>query len=209
MSKGALGTLIVIGAIAVILLLFVLSGVGVWNSLNRNLQSVNGAQSHYSAALNTCTEKIKGVWEIANQYMTHESETFKAVAEARSGYTAAAESFSKAMSDGKGAEALTKSGADAARAAFAFRLQVEAYPQLRASETSQQNMRNLEEAVNEIKTALDDWISAIKTYNIYRGSAWPAILGNFMTKFPAEIKYYEGEVKKLNVEELNPENKKK
>jgi len=86
---------------------------------------------------------------------------------------------------------------------------VEAYPQLRASETSQQNMRNLEEAVNEIKTALDDWISAIKTYNIYRGSAWPSVVGNFMTKFPAEIKYYEGDVKKLNVEELNPENKNK
>ena len=209
MSKGVIGILAVFGIIAVAVVILIFSGIGVWNNLNRNFQTVGGAQSHYSAALNICTEKIKGVWDIANQYMAHESETFKAVAEARSGYTAAAEAFSKATSEGKGAEELTKTGSDAVRAALAFRIQVEAYPQLRAAETSQQNMRNLEEAVNEIKTALDDWISAIKTYNIYRGSAWPTIVGNFMSKFPAEIKYYEGDIKKLNVEELNPENRNK
>jgi hypothetical protein len=32
-------------------------------------------------------------------------------------------------------------------------------------------------------------------------------VGNFMKKFPASIKYYEGEVQKLDVNELNPEKK--
>ena len=202
---------IVIAAVAIILVVIVLSfamsAVGVWNKLNREYQAVEGGKSHYSAALNTCTEKIKGVWEIANQYMKHESETFIAVTQARSGYDTAKEAFEKAAAEGKGTEELTKAGTEVVKAAMAFRIQVEAYPQLRAAETSQENMRNMESSVNEIKTALDDWIVTIKNYNTYRGSAWPSIVGNFMKKFPSEIKYYEGEITKLDVNQLNPEKK--
>jgi LemA protein len=207
MKKGLIGLVILIWVIVVGVVLVVSSAVGVWNRLNRNYQAVEGANSRYSAALNTCTEKIKGVWEIANQYLKHESETFKAVAEARSGYSAAVDAFQKAASETKGIEELTRTGTDAVRAALAFRIQVEAYPQLRAVETSQENMRNMEVAINEIKTALDDWVTTIRDYNTYRGSAWPSIIGSFMRKFPSEIKYYQGDVTKLNVEQLNPENR--
>ncbi len=70
-------------------------------------------------------------------------------------------------------------------------------------------MRNMEVVVNEIKTALDDWVTAIRNYNTYRGSAWASIVGGFLSKFPSDVKYYEGDVTKLNVDELNPEAKKK
>ena len=207
MTKASIAVTTVIIIIVVIALGFLSSTVGVWNRLNRDYQAVEGGKSHYSAALNTCTEKIKGVWEITNQYMKHESETFMAVAQARSGYDVAREAFEKAAAEGKGTEELTKAGTDVVSAAMAFRIQVEAYPELRAAETSQENMRNMEASVNEIKTALDDWIVTIKNYNTYRGSAWPSVVGGFMKKFPSEIKYYEGEIKKLDVNELNPENK--
>jgi hypothetical protein len=207
MTKASIGITAVIIVIILIALGFVSSSVGVWNRLNRDYQAVEGAKSHYSAALNTCTEKIKGVWEITNQYMEHESETFMAVARARSGYQAARDAFEKAAAEGKSTEDLTKAGTEAVSAAMAFRIQVEAYPALRAVEASQENIRNMESSVNEIKTALDDWIVTIKKYNTYRGSAWPSIVGGFMKKFPADIKYYEGEIKKLDVNELNPEKK--
>jgi LemA protein len=207
MTKASIGIGAVIIVIVLIALAAVSSGVGVWNTLNREYQAVEGSKSQYSAALNTCTEKIKGVWEITNQYMDHESETFKAVAQARSGYEAAREAFEKAAAEGQGTEELTKAGAEVVNAALAFRIQVEAYPQLRAVEATQENMRNMEVSVNEIKTALDDWIVTIRKYNTYRGSAWPSIVGGFMKKFPSEIKYYEGEIKKLDVDSLNPENK--
>jgi hypothetical protein len=206
-TKASIGIAVVVIILVVIVLSLSVSIVGVWNKLNRDYQMVEGGKSHYSAALNTCTEKIKGVWEIANQYMKHESETFIAVAQARSGYEEAREAFEKAASEGKGTEELTKAGTDVVRAAMAFRIQVEANPQLRAVETAQENMRNMEASVNEIKTALDDWVVAIRNYNTYRGSAWPSIVGGFMKKFPSDIKYYEGEVKKLDVNELNPEKK--
>ena len=207
MTRKSIGIAIVVIILVIVAISIVSSAVGVWNKLNQKFQMVEGSKSHYSAALNTCTEKIKGVWEIANQYMEHESETFKAVAQARSGYDVAREAFEKAAAQGKDTEELTKAGADVVQAAMAFRIQVEAYPQLRAAETSQENMRNMESSVNEIKTALDDWIVTIRRYNTYRGSAWPSIVGGFMKKFPSEIKYYEGELKKLDVDSLNPENK--
>jgi len=207
MTKKSIGVVVVVIVLAILAISIVSSVVGVWNKLNRNYQAVEGGKSHYSAALNTCTEKIKGVWEIANQYMKHESETFIAVAQARSGYDTAREAFEKASAEGKDTEALTQAGAEVVKAAMAFRIQVEAYPELRAAETSQENMRNMESSVNEIKTALDDWVVTIRDYNTYRGSAWPSMIGGFMKKFPASIKYYEGEVQKLDVNELNPENK--
>jgi hypothetical protein len=207
MTKGSIGCMAAVVAVVLVAVVFLSSMVAVWNALNREYQAVEGAKSQYSAALNTCTEKIKGVWEITNQYMKHESETFMAVARARSGYEVAREAFEKAAAEGKGTEELTKAGTDVVNAAMAFRIQVEAYPELRAVEATQENMRNMEASVNEIKTALDDWIVTIKKYNTYRGSAWPSIAGGFMKKFPAEIKYYEGEIKKLDVNTLNPEKK--
>jgi LemA protein len=207
MTKKSIGVVVVLIVIVILAISIVSSVVGVWNKLNRDYQAVEGGKSHYSAALNTCTEKIKGVWEIANQYMKHESETFIAVAQARSGYDTAREAFEKAAAEGKDTEALTQAGTEVVKAAMAFRIQVEAYPELRAAETAQENMRNMESSVNEIKTALDDWVVTIREYNTYRGSAWPSMVGGFMKKFPASIKYYEGEVQKLDVNELNPEKK--
>ncbi|MBI4721003.1 MAG: LemA family protein [Chitinivibrionia bacterium] len=207
MTRASAGIIAAIFVIGLIVFGLMASSVGVWNKLNREYQAVEGSKSQYSAALNTCTEKIKGVWEITNQYMEHESETFKAVAQARSGYEAARDAFEKADAEGKGTEELTRAGTDVVRAAMAFRIQIEAYPELRAVEATQENMRNMESSVNEIKTALDDWIVAIKKYNTYRGSAWPSMVGGFMKKFPLEIKYYEGEIKKLDVDALNPANR--
>jgi hypothetical protein len=205
MTRASIGVAAVIIVVVLLAVVVASSMVGVWNRLNRDYQAVEGSRSQYSAALNTCTEKIKGVWEITNQYMEHESETFMAVARARSGYEAARDAFEKAAAEGKDTEELTKAGTEVVSAAMAFRIQVEAYPQLRAVEATQQNIRNMEVSVNEIKTALDDWIVTIKKYNTYRGSAWPTVVGGFMKKFPSEIKYYEGEIKKLDVDALNPE----
>lgn len=199
---------IAILVIVFFILITFFSVIGVWNNLNTKLQTVKGAESGYSSALNVCSEKIKGVWEIANQYMDHESKTFTEVAKARSGYQAAVDAFEKA-SKNKDIKALTQSGQEVVQAAMAFRIQIEAYPQLRAVETSKENIRNLEEAVNEIKTSLDDWITTIKDYNTYRGSAGVSMVGGFMTKYPIELEYYKGKVESLNIEDLNPEKEKK
>ena len=60
--------------------------------------------------------------------------------------------------------------------------------------------------MNEIKTALDDWITTIKDYNTYRGSFGVTIIAGFMGgKYPVKIAYYEGEIKALDIDSLNPD----
>lgn len=205
MRKLGIGCAAALVVVIILLLVFLSAYAGTWNTLNQKYQAVNGGKSHYSAALNTCTEKIKGVWQIANQYLAHESKTFTDVARARAGYDTATKAFETALKQGAGTKDLTQAGTDVVNAAMAFRIQVEAYPQLRGAETSQENIRNMEVSVNEIKTALDDWITAIKDYNSYRGNFMPSLIGGFIPKFPAHVDYYEGAVKTLNVNELNPE----
>jgi LemA protein len=196
----------VVAAVVVIFVLYVFATYKTtWDNLNKLYQETEGGKSAYASALDNCSQKIEGVWTIADQYMKHESETFKAVAEARSGYRAALDSFNKAKASGQGTQELTKFGTQAVNSALAFNVQIEAYPNLKAVETSQENIRNMEESVNEIKTALDDWIFTIKDYNTYRSSFWGNIIGGFIPKFPAEIKYYEDTVKELDVNKLNPQ----
>lgn len=189
--------------------------VGVWNTLNRDYQDVRGAKSHYSAALNTVPQKIEGVWTISQQYMDHESKTFKEYAAMRSAVIPAIQEFQSAVASGKlsdsdqvkAAQGIQRMLGEMSNAGLVIKATAENNPQLRAAETSQHAMQTMEEGVNECKTALDDWITAIKTYNTYRGNAWPSIAGSFMAKFPAEIEYYEGEIQKLDIKSLNPANR--
>ncbi len=204
----ALGGLI--GVVIVLALVLFGSFQSVWNGLNTYNQRAEGGKSLYSAALNTCTEKIRGVWTVADQYLSHESETFKSVARARSGYDAATQAFRAALGQGKGTKELTTVGAEVVNAALAFRIQVEAYPQLRGVEASKEAIRGLEEGVNEIKTALDDWIVAIRDYNTYRNSFWPNFFAGMMgARYPVKIEYYEGKVKELDISGLNPQARQK
>ena len=214
------GFFIGIGAVLVTVILifgiFLLSAMSVWNDLNAKEQAVKGGQSGYSAALEICTQKIRGVWGLSNKYLDHESETFRSVAEARSGFLAAKEAFENARKDPGSSQFDMTRAAALTREMFAnlqragglsVNVQLERYPELRGAETTQNAMRALEEGANEIKTALDDWIHAIKEYNIYRGSAYQGfICGVFgFSKFPSEIEYFQGTVERFDIDSLNPE----
>jgi hypothetical protein len=211
MSRGnAKVALLIFGSLIAVLIMLSLVLFGsyqsVWNSLNTYNQRAEGGKSLYSAALNTCTQKIQGVWIIADQYLDHESDTFKSVTKARSGYEDASHAFKTALEQGKSTKELTTTGAEVVKAALAFRIQIEAYPQLRGVEASKEVMRGLQEGVNEIKTALDDWIVAIRDYNTYRNSFLPNLLAGFMgARYPVRIEYYEGKIKELDISGLNPQ----
>jgi len=96
---------------------------------------------------------------------------------------------------------------------LAIRVQLEAYPVIKSVDTYNQAMRGVEEGINEIKTALDDWIMSIKTYNTYRKSFWVDIIANIFSGkfsvFPKEYKYYEGPVEELDIDALTPQKTRK
>ena len=185
------------------------SGCSVYNGTNAKFQAAEAGQSQYGSALDICSQKIKGVWTIMSQHFEHESGTQTGVAQARSGYLAAVKSFEAAAAQGVSLSEMTKHAGGALEAALAFQVQVESYPQLQGGQVAQENMRNMQEGTNEIKTALDDWIRDIEAYNRHRGNAWPNILNNItgmLSKWPDEIEYYKGKTRELDMDALNPQN---
>jgi LemA protein len=205
-------------ALLVIILILVILGaafgftyIGKYNGLVNRHENANEGRSKFAAAINTCSQKMKSVWTLADQEGILEKETYIQVAQARAGYETARQAFEKADAE-KSASTLdlTKLGAEFGRSLVNVRIAFEAYPQLRTSETYQKAMAAVEEGFNEIKTALDDWITLCRDYNAYRRSFitnWFA--GRFGWEFPDKIAYYEGgitepEQAKVTADELNP-----
>jgi LemA protein len=198
--------LIIVGVIAV-----GATYITTYNNLVNLQERANEGKSRVAAAVNTSSQKMKSVWALADQEGILEKETYVTVAQARAGFEAAQKEFDKANSDKASSILdLTKLGTSYGQALVNIRVAFEAYPQLRTTETYQKAMASVEEGYNEIKTALDDWVSQIRQYNAHRRSLvtnWFASAFNW--EFPKQIAYYEGGIKEpeqINVksEELNP-----
>lgn len=204
--------IIVLIALVLVPLIFLGAGCGAYNNLNRMHQDALGGKSHYGAALDICSQKIGGVWTVMQQHFDHESSTFQGVAQARSGYLAAQSAFQAlAANPNANLKDLTQAADGALKSALSLQVQIEAYPQLQGGDIARENMRNMQEGTNEIKSALDDWIKYIKDYNTYRGSAFPEFMSTmasgFFSKFPSSLEYYEGTTGSLDMDALNPKNK--
>jgi hypothetical protein len=208
------GVLVVICLLAAVIIGF--SFVGVWNNLNEKYQGVNGAKSRYSVALNNLPQELEAVWTMCNQYMEHESKVFKDYAEARSRILPVIDAFKAMAADPKtkdgdlavmGKVITDKLLPDLQKAMLAVNVTVENNPNLKAIEGTKESMRTAQVVIQQIKTAADDWVTGIQNYNTYRGSFWPSMVGGFMPKFPAQIDYYEGKVKELDIKSLNPAGK--
>ncbi|MGE5587056.1 MAG: LemA family protein [Clostridia bacterium] len=173
-------------------------------------QGVLAQEGRYGAALETLSEKIKGIWAIEKDFLEHEKDTLTDVIRARAeAVDRAAQEFAAATTEGdpqKTVQAATQFREAAEGLALSVNVNAlrEAYPQLFSPPIVQQTMRSLEEAVNEIRTALDDWQVAIRNYNTFR-SQWPQSFIGGMLGFPASYDYYKAEKAKLDMNSLAPE----
>ncbi len=210
--------LLVLGAIGIVLVAGILLAAGVnrYNALVSLHEKANEGRSHFAAAINTASEKMKAVWALASQEGILEKETYVGVAKARSAYAEAQQTCEAAAKDPSTSvlDLMTR-GAALGQALVNVRVAFEAYPQLRTSETYQKTMVAVEEGFNEIKTALDDWINLCRAYNVERRSfptRWFAA-AVFGPEFPDHIAYYEGGIQapeqaKVTADELNPDARK-
>lgn len=209
MRKGCL-----YGIVGLIIVgLVVLAGfswvMGIQRDMVRLQQSVLAQEGRYGAALETLSEKIKGIWTIEKDFLEHEKDTLTDVIRARAeALDRAGQEFAAATVEGdpqKTIEAATRFREAAEGLALSVNVNAlrEAYPQLFSPPIVQQTMRGLEEAVNEIRTALDDWQVAIRNYNTFR-SQWPQSFVGGVLNFPASYDYYKAEKAKLNMEDLMP-----
>jgi len=174
-------------ALAAIIFVAIIIG-GTYNGLVQKQQAVKERESLYASALYLGSEKIEAVWSVYNTYLTHESGLFEKATKLRAQYYDAA---------AKGDPGAT------VKAAMEFNLLAvkEAYPQLVSAPVAQQTIDSMEEPINEMKTALDDWIVKTKEYNTKRGQFPGNVIGGIFN-FPSEYDYYRSDKTKLNVSEI-------
>lgn len=178
-------------AVVAVLVVLGISIVGTYNGLVQSQQLVHQKESQYGIALDLCSQKIAGIWAIFNRYVDHESDVFINTAKARS-----------AFNDSVAQKGDPYGAAQSAGLIYAnVRVVTESNPQLASALTAENSLASFQEAVNEIKTAADDWMVQVQRYNTQRNSFPNNMVGSW-TGFPAEYPYYQPERTRLDVTEM-------
>src|SRR3954451_17260636 len=146
--------MVVIIIIAVLVVLLVLIFIGVNNSMIGARNRVDEAWSGIDVQLKRRHDLVPTLVETVKGYATHERETFQKVTEARA--------------DAMKAQGPAQAGAAEGRLSAVLgdlRAIAENYPELRATENSQQLSPNLSELEDEIQASRRIYISNVQTYN--------------------------------------------
>ena len=142
---------LIIIAVVVLLVFYV---IGVYNGLKVMSVKADTAFADLDVVLKRRYDLIPNLVEVAKKYMSHESEVFSNIAKARSGYMEATtpeqkieatKQFDKAMST--------------------FKVQVEAYPELKANTSFENLQAQLVEVENKIRFARQFYNDTVTEYN--------------------------------------------
>ena len=142
---------IIIGAIVVVIILFV---IGIYNSLVRLRNQVDNAWSQIDVQLKRRHDLIPNLVETAKGYMEHERGTFESITEARSKAMGAQGVGESAKAEGMLSEALSK-----------FMLVVENYPELKANQNFLSLQETLTSTENKIAFARQGYNDQVLFYN--------------------------------------------
>jgi len=146
-----MGALIIV---AVILVLFILFVVGIYNSLIRLRNQVDNSWSQIDVQLKRRHDLIPNLVETAKGYMQHERGTFEAITEARSRAMGAGTVSEAAKAEGALGEALSK-----------FMLVVENYPDLKANQNFLSVQEELTSTENKISFARQNYNDQVLFFN--------------------------------------------
>ena len=140
--------------IAVILGVFILAVIGIYNALVRLRNQVDNAWSQIDVQLKRRHDLIPNLIETAKGYMKHERETFEAITEARSKAMGASSVADASKAEGMLGEALSK-----------FMLVVENYPDLKANQNFLALQEELTSTENKISFARQSFNDQVLSFN--------------------------------------------
>ncbi len=147
---------------------FVLYGVGIYNGLVRGRNAFKNAFSQIDVQLQRRYDLIPNLVETAKGYIKHERETLEAVVEARNRAQQAKKNAAAHPEDGGAVGALGAAEGILGATLGRFFALAEAYPDLKANETMLQMMEELSSTENRVAFARQAFNDAVMAYNNQR-----------------------------------------
>jgi LemA protein len=174
--------------IAVIVILFILWAVGIYNRLIRLRNQVNNAWSQIDVQLQRRYDLIPNLIEAVKGYMTYEKGTLESVINARNqAQEARAQVEQSGGPTSSSIKDLITADATLRGAVTNIMALAENYPQLRASENMQQFQEELSSTENKVAFARQAYNDNVMVYNTSQQQFPAALLAATFGHHPVEL----------------------
>ncbi|WP_115718589.1 LemA family protein [Gallaecimonas mangrovi] len=160
------------GIIVVVVIIAILAFwlVSIYNKLVTLKARFENAFSQIEVQLKRRYDLIPNLVETAKAYLKHESETLTKVTEARNQALASLQAASSQPGNADAIKALSQAEKQLSSSLAGFNVQLEAYPDLKASQNMMQLSEELTATENRVAFARQAFNDAVTSYNIYRKS---------------------------------------
>lgn len=140
--------------------------ISIYNQLVRLKAQFKNAFSQIEVQLKRRYDLIPNLVETAKAYLKHESETLIKVTEARNQAVSALQNASADPTHGQNIQALNRAEQNLGRNMAGLNLQLEAYPDLKASTNMMQLSEEITSTENRVSYARQAYNDAVTSYNI-------------------------------------------
>jgi len=177
---GSIVTVLVILAIIGIVGIAILVGwlISAYNKLVSLKARFENAFAQINVQLTRRYDLIPNIVKIAKSYMEHESKTLQNVIEARNGAVASLKDAAQSPGDPDSIENLNVAEKKFSESFQGLRIQLEAYPDLKANTVMMQLSEELTSTENRVAFARQGFNDAATAYNIQRKSFPTALVAN-------------------------------
>ena len=175
-----------------LVILAILAGIAIflitiYNKLVALLNDAKNAFAQIDVQLKRRYDLIPNLVEAVKKYLQHERETFIDVVNARNNANSALNAIKESGLSSENLQNLSKAEGEVSAALKGLNIQIEAYPELKAS----QNMLALSEEItsteNKIGFARQAYNDAVTDFNTYKQSFPNNILVGFFPKFQKDL----------------------
>lgn len=167
-----------VGFFVLVLLVAVIYGVGVYNTLVRLKNRLENAFAQIEVQLKRRYDLIPNLVETVKGYMKHERETLEAVIHARNQAVGGLQAAAAKPGDGAAMHQLAQAENTLSGTLGRLFALSEAYPDLKANQNMAQLTEELKSTENKVAFARQAYNDSVTAYNTYRQSFPPVFFAN-------------------------------